>query len=1014
MLFATCGLVLLAARPAAAEPLYRWQFSEWREVEHLGGLAAVLVPEPLHEQWGDFVRQEWDFLAGTFFQTPASMTAIGHSDGNVFWAKAIAPLRGGVAGNTIGGEALISVEKEYVRVEDGPFLRFTYSTAHLEVVDFGSGRPPWFGPSARIEMDVTVRDFNERQRWGMSQVALARADLGVDLEDVFDDIWVLDLSGEIRGDNGVVLATGPRWQWDCDTCGDPAYGFHRPKLDGPYTERIVLDGVPMHTGFTVRFDLVAAALDRGQGETAASAYAKDPLSEDDLGPTEGVTIEHAGIVEVEIPRCPFPGLEGVACLLDAGMPPARCLADELPTNVTRPAARARALVDQALAATTETKRRSLGKRIVNALRSADRALARRQNAKRGPKPSVLCGADTHGVLQRAMARAGAVVCAPSAGLLSFAAASYEVSEDAGSVTVEITRTGGSDGKVTATITPGASTATVGLDWQRPAPIVVFNRRESGSRSLTVPILDDRAGEPDETVVLELTTEHGCATGAQATTVVTIVDDDWVEPPPTYTVGGTVSGLEGTGLEIEEAITGASVEIASDGPFTLPYDFLEGASYQVRVATQPTSPLQVCSVTNGSGTVGTANVVDVVVTCDTPAPSGALDPSFGSGGLVTATWSSAARAIAAQADGKLLVLGPRHLARYHADGTLDASFGAGGVVGVAFGTGIDVEAYDVVVTTDGRILVAGYVSQTFSGRSDFALARYLADGTLDATFGSAGVAVTDFFGSTDRAYRILLQPDGKIVLAGHAAVVLGENDFAVARYDANGALDASFGSGGLATVDIAGATDLASAAALQADGAIVLVGRVAASGGANPDVGVVRFLADGTLDPSFGGDGVVRIDLSGGTWDEAVGVAVASDGGILVAVQTILGASYDFLLARFRPDGALDTSFGTLGVSSHDFNGGDDFVRTLALLPDGRVVLAGQAESATVNDMALAVFQPSGVLDASFGAGGALTLDLLGASDSAQSVALQADGRLVVGGSTRNGTSNEVALVRLTP
>src|SRR5690606_27105657 len=208
------------------------------------------------------------------------------------------------------------------------------------------------------------------------------------------------------------------------------------------------------------------------------------------------------------PALPVPGLEGVACLLDAGMPPARCLADELPTNVTRPAARARALVDQALAATTETKRRSLGKRIVNALRSADRALARRQNAKRGPKPSVLCGADTHGVLQRAMARAGAVVCAPSAGLLSFAAASYEVSEDAGSVTVEITRTGGSDGKVTATITPGASTATVGLDWQRPAPIVVFNRRESGSRSLTVPILDDRAGEPDETVVLELTTEHG--------------------------------------------------------------------------------------------------------------------------------------------------------------------------------------------------------------------------------------------------------------------------------------------------------------------------------------------------------------------------------------------------------------------------------------------------------------------------------------------------------------------------
>src|SRR5690606_35793715 len=88
-----------------------------------------------------------------------------------------------------------------------------------------------------------------------------------------------------------------------------------------YTERIVLDGVPMHTGFTVRFDLVAAALDRGQGETAASAYAKDPLSEDDLGPTEGVTIEHAGIVEVEIPRCPFPGWKASpVCLTPACRP----------------------------------------------------------------------------------------------------------------------------------------------------------------------------------------------------------------------------------------------------------------------------------------------------------------------------------------------------------------------------------------------------------------------------------------------------------------------------------------------------------------------------------------------------------------------------------------------------------------------------------------------------------------------------------------------------------------------
>ncbi len=1012
--FLACGLVLLASRPAGAEPFYRWQFSEWREVEHMGGLAAILVPEEPHEQYGDYVLEEWDLLASTFFQTPAYMNAVGHSNGNVFWAKAIAPLRGGVAGNTIGGEALISVAKEYVRVADGPYLRFTYSAAHMEVVDFGSGRPPWFSPSAKIEMDVTVRDFTERQRWGMHQSAIARADLGLDSDDVLDDIWVLDLYGEIRGEEGVLLATEPRWEWDCDTCGEPAYGIHRPKLAAPYTENIILDGVPMHTGFTVQFDLLVSARDRGQGETAASAFAKDPLSEDDLESTDGVTLEPSGIVEIEVPRCPLPGLDGVVCLLDGGMPPARCLPGELPTNVTRPADRARDLVDAALAAPTDKKRRSLVKRLVNSLRAADRALARRQNAKRGAKPSVLCGADTHGVLQHAMARAGSVVCPPSAGLLEFGAASYEASESAGSVTLEITRTGGTAGKVIASIEPGDSSATLGVDWERPEPIVVFKNRESGPRTIAVPILDDHAGDPDETVTLRLATAHDCSTGAQATTEIRIVDDDFVPPPPTYTVGGTVEGLEGTGLVVEDAITGARVLPAADGPFTLPYDFPEGTSYEVRIATQPTGPVQVCTVANGNGTVETANVTDVVVTCETPAPSGGLDPSFGGGaGFVTATWTNVARALAVQADGKLLVLGSDHLARYLPDGTLDMSFASGGVADVKFGTGIEVEAQDVAVASDGRILVGGYVSQTFSGRSDFALARYLADGTLDATFGTGGVATTDFFGSTDRANRVLLQPDGKIVLAGHAAVVLGENDFAVARYLADGQLDPSFGSGGVATANIAGATDLASAAALQADGAIVLTGRVAATGGADPDVGLVRFDAGGQLDPSFDGDGIVRIDLSGGSWDEAADVAVTSDGSILVAVQAFLVSSYDFLLARFHADGSLDESFGTLGVATADL-GGDDFVRALALLPDGRAVLAGQAASATVNDMALAVFDPSGALDATFGAGGTLTLDFFGAGDAASSLAVQADGRIVVGGTTRNGTANDVSIARLTP
>jgi uncharacterized delta-60 repeat protein len=1004
------AVVLLVPGLAAAEPFYQWQFSEWREVEHFGGLAAKLVPEPLHEQYGDYVLEEWDFLAPTIFGTPAYMSAVGHSNGRVFWAKAIAPRQGGVAGNTIGGEASIVVEKEYVRVEDGPFLRFVYSAADLEVMDFGSGRPPWFSPSAKIEMDVNVLDFEQNQTWSLTQSATARADLGIDPEDVLDDIWVLDLHGEIRRDDGLTI-TGPRWQWDCDTCGEGAYGFHHPRLVAPYADAIDVSTVPMFTGFTVQFRLEVSALDRGQGETAARAFAKDPVSEDDLD-SDGVSFELGGLVEIEVPRCFEPGLEGVACLLDEGMPPGRCVAGELPQAVLRPAARARDLVDDAIAETRDKQHRSLVKRIVNNLRTADRALARREKAKRGAKPSPLCGADAHGVLQHAMARAGSVVCPPSAGLVQFAAATYEASEAGSSVTVELTRTGGDDGEVRAAITIAGS-ATPGLDYQRPVPLVLLDDGESGTRSITLPVLDDHEGEPDETVVLTVATLHGCATGAQASTEITVVDDDWVPEPPSYTVGGTVTGLEGSGLILREVVT-FSEATPGNGAFTFGYPYESGSTYDVRIATQPTDPVQVCTVANATGTVGTADVTDVAVTCTTPPPPGGLDPGFGGGpGLVTATFAGSARALALQDDGRILVLSSDAVARYEADGTLDTTFGSGGVVAVAFGSGLDVEAQDVVVQPDGRIVVGGHVGARFGSPSDFALARYEADGSPDTTFGVAGAVVTDFAGFTDRAHQVLLQADGKIVLGGHATIS-GGNDYAVVRYTAAGVLDASFGAGGKATANIAGATDLALAAALQADGKVVLGGRVAASGGADPDVGLVRFDASGALDPSFGQQGVVRSDLSGGSWDEVSAVAIAGDGGILVAVQALLGGTFDFVLAKFDPSGTLDPAFATAGVATTAFGTSDDSARALGILPDGRIVLAGQAKSPTVIDVALAVYQADGTPDATFGDAGLLTVDFFGGGDSAQCLVVQNDGKVVVGGSARNGSTTQLVLARVIP
>ena len=273
-----------------------------------------------------------------------------------------------------------------------------------------------------------------------------------------------------------------------------------------------------------------------------------------------------------------------------------------------------------------------------------------------------------------------------------------------------------------------------------------------------------------------------------------------------------------------------------------------------------------------------------------------------------------------------------------------------------------EAQDLAVQPDGRIVVAGYTGPRFGSPTDFAVARYLADGTPDPTFGTAGVVVTDWHGSTDRAYAVLIQSDGRIVVAGHAGTptVSGpDNDFAVARYTASGALDASFGDGGKAETGVAGLADFAYAAALQPDGSIVLAGRAGTTGGADPDVGLVRYLADGTLDPTFGRAGVVLIDVSGGSWDEASDVAIAGDGGILVAVQAVAGTTFDFALARFRSDGAVDTGFGTQGVVTTGFGAGDDFARGMSLQPDGRIVVVGQSSSATVSDFGIARYLADG-------------------------------------------------------
>jgi uncharacterized delta-60 repeat protein len=599
------------------------------------------------------------------------------------------------------------------------------------------------------------------------------------------------------------------------------------------------------------------------------------------------------------------------------------------------------------------------------------------------------------------------------GVLQFGSPTFETPELPGAgATVLITRTGSTAGAVSATLTTSDGAATAGSDYSAVSTIVLFADGEGGTRGIRIPILSDDTAEPDKALNLTLSAPKGCASlGALSSATLTILDDDRpIVAPETYAVGGTVTGLAGTGLVLTNA--GINLMPGGNGPFVFGLEYISGLPYDVRVTTQPTNPDQVCTVSNGRGTIADHDISDVLVTCVTQAPNGSLDPAYGVAGKVTSTTLGGAIATALQPDGKTVVVGGQYVARFNTDGTPDNTFGGTGSVTVTFNGGLNDQLQGLAIQPDGKIVVVGYAN--VGTQNDFAIARLTPTGALDASFGSGGKVTTDFNGQVDEAWAALIQSDGAIVVAGHAGTFtpLGvDNDFAVARYTSAGTLDPSFG-GGKVTTNIGGRTDLAYAAALQSDGKILVTGRVANGGGDDPDVGIVRYGTDGTPDAGFGTQGIVRRDLSG-NWDEASDLAIQSDGKILVSVQAVVGSTFDFEVARFTVDGSLDGSFGSNGLASVGFGTLNDFVKGLALQADGKIVVAGSAGLAST-DFGVARLQSNGTLDAGFGNGGKLTVDFFAASDGAQSLVVQADGRIVVAGGAANGTQFRLALVRILP
>ncbi len=371
---------------------------------------------------------------------------------------------------------------------------------------------------------------------------------------------------------------------------------------------------------------------------------------------------------------------------------------------------------------------------------------------------------------------------------------------------------------------------------------------------------------------------------------------------------------------------------------------------------------------------------------TPTPT-FLDPTFGTGGKVTTSIGGidVGYAVAVQADGKIVTAGKSDsafaLARYNSDGSLDAGFGTGGKVTTEFsGAGWNDQARAVALQDDSKIVLAGVSNW------NFALARYNSDGSLDTGFGTGGEVTTDFGGSDD-GFAVAVQADGKIVAAGTS-----DSDFALARYNSDGSLDAGFGTGGEVTTDF-GANDGGYTVALQADGKIVVAGTTN-NNGSNFDFALARYNSDGSLDTGFGTGGEATTDFGRG--EEGYAVALQTDGKIVVAGSTYSDTGYsDFALARYNSNGSLDTGFGASGKVTTAF-GYNNWGRAVALDAGGKIVVAGSADNGSNSNFALARYNSNGSLDTGFAIGGKVTTDF-GANDEGRTVALQADGKIVVAG-----------------
>ncbi len=377
----------------------------------------------------------------------------------------------------------------------------------------------------------------------------------------------------------------------------------------------------------------------------------------------------------------------------------------------------------------------------------------------------------------------------------------------------------------------------------------------------------------------------------------------------------------------------------------------------------------------------------------------LDQSFGNGGSIAGlsiTPNSRVNDIEIQSDGNIVGILYNNMKfqvfRLKTTGTPDSSFGVYGFVEVQLTTNLPNLAVSLALQPDGKILVAGIVNKL---DNDIALLRFNTDGSPDNSFGTNGVVTTGTYNYDDDVQKMLLRPDGKILVAARRGKTGEKTREELVQFNDNGSIDFSFGNNGMVIGSYNGNETYLESAVLQSDGKILTTGYTYTGQVSNSDVFVGRYNADGSVDMSFGADGKVIKDFASAAKENGRKILVQSTGKIVIACYT---PSLSFMTFRLNEEGTDDASYGRNGISALNLNL-SDFSFDAMLVDDDEIVIGGNVEVGGLYDFNVVKLDKDGNSKYQFGRNGKITTDVFGYADYLFALAQQKDGKIIAAGSS---------------